>query len=86
MPGRKGGLFYSGSRTYRFCGQCNDPNVSFVPLGQWCKANGITTDQARTLFKRRILLGRRHKGRIFVALNPEFKDLADSGYVKWKHS
>jgi hypothetical protein len=33
--------------------------------------------------KRRIFLMRRDKGRIYAALNPEFKTLEDSGYRKF---
>lgn len=83
MPGRKGGLFYSGKYTYRGCGICNDPNVSFIPLRQLCDAHGVTLNQGRTLMKRRIFLMRRSGGRIYAALNPEFKTLAESGYKKF---
>jgi len=83
MPGRKGGLFYSGSRTYRFC---KPPcGTVCVPLAKWCKDNNFTTDQARTLFKRKLLLGMRHKGRIYVAVNPEITDI-NKEYQKYKQS
>jgi hypothetical protein len=57
------------------CGECNNPNATFITLEQWCKDNKISTEQGIKLFKRDVLTGRRSGGSVYVALNCAFPEL-----------
>lgn len=66
------------SRTYNntfYCSPCGLPeelkvNLVLIPITKWCKQNHYTKAQARTLLRKKKLLGCTYKGKMFVTENP----------------
>lgn len=62
------------TRTYNntaYCSPCSLPeNLPMIPIMDWCRANHYTKAQARTLLRKKKLLGCTYKGKMFVVKNP----------------
>lgn len=42
-----------------------------MPIKEWADENFYTIRQCRTLLKKRVLVGMKHRGRMYVAWNPD---------------
>lgn len=63
---RIAGKFNATQYQYRYCTDCNK---TYVPIKVWATANAFTVKQCYTLLKRKLLVGLKHKGRMYVAPN-----------------
>jgi len=71
----------STTRSYRsnfYCSACSDKQATAEPmiaLPQFCKDNYITRDQLRRYLRLKVCLAMKLRGRYYVCVNPEFKDM-----------
>lgn len=63
----------------RYCEGCSsDGSLVLTPLPQWLLDNFVTRDQLNRLLKRRSVVAKKFKGRIYVAWHPAYNpDLDD---------
>lgn len=64
-------------RTYNntFYASCCDPVFKRIPIREWCKSNNYTVAQAKTLLRKRVLLGLTYKGKMYVVENPNINTI-----------
>ena len=64
------GRFNAGKYSYQALRYCTPPNVVMVPIAEWAAENFYTVRQCRKLLRDRVLVGKKFKGRMYVAPNP----------------
>lgn len=53
-----------------YCGNYHQNNPpTMIPIKEWCKQNNYTVQQARTLIRKKYLLARTFKGKLYVLDN-----------------
>lgn len=65
------GRFNAGKYSYLSLRYCTPCEVEMIPIKEWATANFYTVRQCQTLLRKRVLVGKKFKGRMYVALNPK---------------
>lgn len=54
-----------------YCEGCSqDGSIKLIPLKRWLTENFYTRDQVKTLLRKRVIVAKKFKGRLYVASNP----------------
>lgn len=72
-------MAYHDIRADRYCEGCtSDGSLILIPLSKWLEENYRTRNQINRLLRRRLVVAKKIRNRIYVAWNPripeEFRD------------
>ena len=58
-----------------YCEGCNSTNPpKLIPLSQLLKNYHWSRDQVKTLLRKKVIIGKKFKGRMFAAINPQIQE------------
>ncbi|MDY7015615.1 MAG: hypothetical protein SVX43_18880 [Cyanobacteriota bacterium] len=66
---RSGRWYATGKYSYTALFYCCKPQTKMISIQQYARENLLTVKQCKRLLKKKLLVGHRYKGRMYVAEN-----------------